>query len=509
MSSITFFFVFVPILAILLLIVNFIFAPHTPYQEKGSTFECGFHSFLGQNRTQFSISFFIFALLFLLFDLEILLVYPYAVSTSGNDIYGLIIELIFFLLLTLGFAFELGKDALKIDSKQVSNKSSFISDINLYFEILLKAAGIAVKYLEESLNVQSNSIDNIFDSILTIYLNSYNSLCSLNWFWSLDLHWSYDLYCSSFDWAKSSDSIYLLDSNSLIKPINKYIDMFYNTGKLNTIYSDILSYYYNSSSGAINKSFYDYLKDTILDGYLGKNLLRTSVLTTGMGTIYVHMMQIGSNSGGDNGSNNNNNNNYKGKAKAQDDDFDSTNLQDYNNNYEEYRTIYGQLRQDVRSYTLLLNHHYNAVLHDPAVHDNRDILRTIPGQPENVRKVTWDTLSVSQELRNNIVNRIERLAFLRVHLDNILETMVNDKSTKIYIRNFRRHLTIALINIPGNQLDFWSVYDDIHESLINNIGLIFNITGDLNYSTVNIGPTAQRRRRNNPDNEPSSSKRRR
>jgi NADH-ubiquinone oxidoreductase chain 3 len=80
-----------------------------------------FHSFLGQNRTQFTISFFIFALLFLLFDLEILLVYPYVVSAYTNGIYGLIIMLIFFLALTLGFVFELGKNALKIDSRQVVN----------------------------------------------------------------------------------------------------------------------------------------------------------------------------------------------------------------------------------------------------------------------------------------------------------------------------------------------------------------------------------------------------
>lgn len=125
MTSTTFFLIFIPILALILLSVNLIFAPHNPYQEKDSVFECGFHSFLGQNRTQFSISFFIFALLFLLFDLEILLVYPYIVSAYTNGIYGLMVMLIFFLVLTLGFAFELGKNALKIDSRQmyaVSNK---------------------------------------------------------------------------------------------------------------------------------------------------------------------------------------------------------------------------------------------------------------------------------------------------------------------------------------------------------------------------------------------------
>jgi NADH-ubiquinone oxidoreductase chain 3 len=120
MTSLTFFFIFIPLLALILLGVNLIFAPHNPYEEKESTFECGFHSFLGQNRTQFTISFFIFALLFLLFDLEILLVFPYSVSHYNNEIYGLIIMVLFFLVLTIGFAFELGKNALKIDSRQTS-----------------------------------------------------------------------------------------------------------------------------------------------------------------------------------------------------------------------------------------------------------------------------------------------------------------------------------------------------------------------------------------------------
>ncbi len=123
MTTTTFFFLFIPILALLLLVINLVFSPHNSYQEKDSAFECGFHSFLGQNRTQFSISFFIFALLFLLFDLEILLVYPYVVSAYFNGLYGLIIMLVFFIVLTLGFAFELDKNALKIESKQMYNFS--------------------------------------------------------------------------------------------------------------------------------------------------------------------------------------------------------------------------------------------------------------------------------------------------------------------------------------------------------------------------------------------------
>lgn len=129
MSTQIFFFLFIPILAIILLGINIVLAPHNPYEEKNSVFECGFHSFLGQNRSEFSISFFIFALLFLLFDLEILLVYPYVVSSYANGIFGLIVMLIFFLILTLGFALELGKNALSIDSKQ-NNNNSVSSSIN-------------------------------------------------------------------------------------------------------------------------------------------------------------------------------------------------------------------------------------------------------------------------------------------------------------------------------------------------------------------------------------------
>lgn len=118
MSSIVFLFIFVLILTLIFLLLNFILAPHNPYQEKYSIFECGFHSFLGQNRTQFGVKFFIFALIYLLLDLEILLIYPFGVSEYENNIYGLTIALIFIIIITIGFVFELGKNALKIDSRQ-------------------------------------------------------------------------------------------------------------------------------------------------------------------------------------------------------------------------------------------------------------------------------------------------------------------------------------------------------------------------------------------------------
>ncbi len=109
-------------------------APHNPYQEKNSPFECGYHSFLGQNRIQFNITFFIFGLCFLVFDLEILLLYPYAVSAYINNLYGLLIALFFVLLLTTGLAYELGKDVLNINSRQYNKKLiNIFNDIHIIY----------------------------------------------------------------------------------------------------------------------------------------------------------------------------------------------------------------------------------------------------------------------------------------------------------------------------------------------------------------------------------------
>ena len=74
-------------------------------------------------------------------DLEIFPVYPYSVSSYTNDVYGLIIMMIFFVLLILGFIFELGKNALSIDSKQTSiasNKDT--SNIYVFTGILIESA---------------------------------------------------------------------------------------------------------------------------------------------------------------------------------------------------------------------------------------------------------------------------------------------------------------------------------------------------------------------------------
>jgi NADH-ubiquinone oxidoreductase chain 3 len=131
LGSTLFFLIFIPILAFVLLALSVILSPQKPYSQKEEQFECGFSSFRGQNRTEFNISFFVFGLLFLLFDLEILLIYPYSVSAYNNSSYGLLFVVAFLLILTAGFVFEFGRGALKINSRQSGYLAPSSTEVNL------------------------------------------------------------------------------------------------------------------------------------------------------------------------------------------------------------------------------------------------------------------------------------------------------------------------------------------------------------------------------------------
>jgi len=79
---------FVPVLVAILLGLNLLLAVHRPDYEKVSVYECGFPVLTAQTRNPFSISFYLISILFLVFDLEVALVYPLAVSLNVVGTYG-------------------------------------------------------------------------------------------------------------------------------------------------------------------------------------------------------------------------------------------------------------------------------------------------------------------------------------------------------------------------------------------------------------------------------------
>jgi NADH:ubiquinone oxidoreductase subunit 3 (subunit A) len=120
MNSLLIIFIFIPFLALILLLLNLFFSPNRPDSEKVLTYECGFSPILGQTRNTFHISFFLIALAFLILDLEILLFFPISVSLSQIGTFGLIIALLFFILLTIGYVIEILAGNLKVSNNSIT-----------------------------------------------------------------------------------------------------------------------------------------------------------------------------------------------------------------------------------------------------------------------------------------------------------------------------------------------------------------------------------------------------
>ena len=93
------------------ILVNFIFSPKNPDPEKLSAYECGFDAF-DDSRMEFDIRFYLVAILFIIFDLEIAFLFPWAVSLGEIGIFGFISMMIFLSILTIGFIYEWKKGAL-------------------------------------------------------------------------------------------------------------------------------------------------------------------------------------------------------------------------------------------------------------------------------------------------------------------------------------------------------------------------------------------------------------
>ena len=124
MNNLFFVFIFIPILAAILLALNVLLAPHKPDEAKVSAYECGFTPIYGQTRSTFQIHFMIVALLFLIFDLEILLLFPLAVSLYQVSTFGFTIGIVFFIVLTIGFVLEIGSGAISLANFEVKINSN-------------------------------------------------------------------------------------------------------------------------------------------------------------------------------------------------------------------------------------------------------------------------------------------------------------------------------------------------------------------------------------------------
>ena len=101
-------------LGLALLIAPFIVAVNRPDPEKVSAYECGFNAF-DDARMKFDVRFYLVAILFIIFDLEVTFLFPWAVVYGQLGSYGFWSMMVFLAVLTVGFAYEWKKGALEWD----------------------------------------------------------------------------------------------------------------------------------------------------------------------------------------------------------------------------------------------------------------------------------------------------------------------------------------------------------------------------------------------------------
>lgn len=102
------------VLGVALVSLGFLFGPRRPDAEKLSAYECGFEAF-SDTRTKFDVRYYLVAILFIVFDLEIAFLFPWAVALDGVGIVGLAAMGVFLLILVVGFIYEWKKGALEWD----------------------------------------------------------------------------------------------------------------------------------------------------------------------------------------------------------------------------------------------------------------------------------------------------------------------------------------------------------------------------------------------------------
>ncbi|HLS05765.1 MAG TPA: NADH-quinone oxidoreductase subunit A [Wenzhouxiangella sp.] len=99
-------------MGVALILAGGILGPRNPSDEKLSPYECGFEPF-EDARLKFDVRFYLIAILFIIFDLEIAFMFPWAVALDAVGLTGLLAMAVFLLILVIGFVYEWKKGALE------------------------------------------------------------------------------------------------------------------------------------------------------------------------------------------------------------------------------------------------------------------------------------------------------------------------------------------------------------------------------------------------------------
>ena len=105
------------------IILGKLLGPSRPDAEKNSPYECGFEAF-EDSRMKFDVRYYLVAILFIIFDLEIAFLFPWAVVLDEVGTFGLVAMGVFLAVLVIGFIYEWKKGALEWEEKAYSSRAS-------------------------------------------------------------------------------------------------------------------------------------------------------------------------------------------------------------------------------------------------------------------------------------------------------------------------------------------------------------------------------------------------
>lgn len=106
------YFVIALALASIILLVSFLFAKQKADPEKISAYECGFDPF-DDARSRFDVQFYLVAIVFIIFDLEVAFLFPWALTLKHLGVFGFFSMILFLIILTIGFIYEWKKGSLE------------------------------------------------------------------------------------------------------------------------------------------------------------------------------------------------------------------------------------------------------------------------------------------------------------------------------------------------------------------------------------------------------------
>jgi NADH-quinone oxidoreductase subunit A len=98
-------------LGLAFILTAFVVAPKSPDPEKVSTYECGFNAF-DDARMKFDVRYYLVAILFIIFDLEVAFLFPWIFPVAGHNVFAFWSMMVFLGVLTVGFIYEWRKGAL-------------------------------------------------------------------------------------------------------------------------------------------------------------------------------------------------------------------------------------------------------------------------------------------------------------------------------------------------------------------------------------------------------------